>query len=99
MKRALNHSDNKRKGDTNMTTTFKARFTNGVIEPLEKIDLPEGSEFTINVTEEVLKTDRKELKEDILDATFGAWADMDCETLKKNIYADREISSRIEVKL
>lgn len=38
-------------------------------------------------------------KKDPLDSTFGGWADIDCETLKKNIYADRGISTRPAVKL
>jgi hypothetical protein len=30
---------------------------------------------------------------DILDSTFGAWSNIDCDTLKKDIYVDRETST------
>lgn len=31
------------------TKTIKARYRNGILEPLEKIDMPEGSEFDLNI--------------------------------------------------
>ncbi len=74
-----------------MIKTVKARFSKGVIKPLEKVEFPEGRELKIVILEP---------ERDILDATFGSWADLvDCEELKKNIYADRQISTRQEVKL
>lgn len=78
-----------------MARTIKARFSNGVIEPLEKIEIPEGKEVTVTIAEIP-----EEEKVDALDATFGAWKDtVDCDELIKNIYADRLISTRPEVKL
>jgi predicted DNA-binding antitoxin AbrB/MazE fold protein len=32
-----------------MSRTIKARFRNGVIEPLEKVELKEGEEFTLTI--------------------------------------------------
>ena len=34
-----------------MGKTIKARFSKGVIEPLEKIDIDEGKEITITIIE------------------------------------------------
>ena len=78
-----------------MTKTVKARFSKGMIELLEKIDIEEGKEITVTIVE----IPRKE-GGDLLDMTFGGWAEtIDCEELKKNIYADRLITTRPEVKL
>lgn len=80
-----------------MTKTIRARFSKGVIKPLEKVDIKEGAEITIAIIE--TEVPKKE-EGDPLDTTFGGWADtIDCEELKKNIYADRLISTRPEVKL
>lgn len=35
-----------------MTKTIKVRFTHGVFVPLEKVELPEGEEFTITIPED-----------------------------------------------
>lgn len=34
-----------------MARTIRARFSQGVIEPLEKVEFPEGKEFTVIVPE------------------------------------------------
>jgi len=78
-----------------MIKTIKARFTKGTIEPLEKVDIAEGEELTVTIEE----MPKKEAG-DPLDTTFGGWSEtIDCEELKKNIFADRLISTRPEVKL
>jgi predicted DNA-binding antitoxin AbrB/MazE fold protein len=80
-----------------MVRTIKARYSNGVIKPLEKLELKEGEELTITISggpEEVKS------EEDPLDSTFGGWVGLiDSEELKKNIYADRLVATRPEVKL
>lgn len=81
-----------------MSKTIRAKFSHGVFKPLEKVELPEGEELEIIIGKEEAKEEFKEEK-DPLDTTFGAWSDIDCETLKKNIYADRQIHTRPEVKL
>ncbi|MBF0337641.1 MAG: DUF104 domain-containing protein [Nitrospirae bacterium] len=79
-----------------MSTLIKARFTHGIIEPLETIDLPEGMEFTINVPSELCKAD----KEDRFLKAAGSWNGLiDAEELIQNIYAARRVSCRSEVKL
>ena len=76
-----------------MLKTIKARYRNGLIEPLEKININEGMEITITISE-------PPIREDGLDRSFGGWKGLiDAEEFLKNIYADRLISTRPEVKL
>ena len=82
-----------------MSKTIKARFYKGVIEPLEKIEIPEGKEITVTVAEIPSMLGKKSFIE-ALKATAGGWKDLiDGEELKRNIYSDRLISTRPEVKL
>ena len=79
-----------------MTKTIKARYRRGMIEPLEKLDIEEGKELTVTISDILVEDKGK----DPLDITFGGWAKLiDAEELKKNIYADRAISNRPRVKL
>mgnify|MGYP001596120731 FL=1 len=78
-----------------MSKTIRAKFSKGVIKPLEKVDIKEGTEITVTIIEIPKKGEG-----DPLDTTFGGWADtINCEELKKNIYADRLINTRPGVKL
>jgi hypothetical protein len=73
---------------------FKARYKNGIIEPLEKVEIKEDSEITLALLEPL------EPDPNGLIRSFGGWKDtVDCDELIKNIYADRLISTRPEVKL
>ena len=79
-----------------MSKTIKARFRNGVIEPLEEIELKEGEEFSLTIVRV------PEISEDgdAFSESRGGWKGLiDCEELKRNIYADRLIHTRPEVKL
>jgi len=74
--------------------TFKARYKDGIIKPLEKVDIEDGTEITIALLE------KKGIDPNGLIRSFGGWKDtVDCDELLKNIYADRQISTRPEVKL
>ena len=76
-----------------MEKTIRARFSNGVIKPLEVLNLEEGKELLITV---------KDLTpEDRFEKAMGSWKDtIDCEQLIKDIYESRRLSSqRPEVKL
>lgn len=73
-----------------MGKTIRARFSKGVIEPLEKVDIPEGEEFIVIITEVP-----SEPKEDAFARTAGAWkGTINAEKLIKDIYADRLSDSR-----
>ncbi|KJU82948.1 hypothetical protein MBAV_004858, partial [Candidatus Magnetobacterium bavaricum] len=62
----------------------------------EKVDLPEGAEFTINLSDELFRAD----KEDRFLKAAGSWKGLiDADELIQSIYADRRVSSRPEVKL
>jgi predicted DNA-binding antitoxin AbrB/MazE fold protein len=78
-----------------MGGTIRARVKGGVLEPLEKLDLPEGKEVLVTVAE--IAADRN------LEAfrrAFGSWkGTIDAEKLIRDIYEDRLISTRPEPKL
>ena len=77
-----------------MPKTIRARYRNGLIEPLENIDLADGTEITITVSELASSS------EDGLSRSFGGWRGLiDAEEFLKNVYADRQISTRRGVKL
>lgn len=79
-----------------MGKTIRARFSKGVIIPLEKIELEEGKEIMVTI----LDLSECSPKEDPLDASAGAWKDLiDCDELIKNIYESRRIATRPEPKL
>jgi len=74
--------------------TIKARYRNGVIEPLEEMDIEDGSEITITVSEPVT-TGAEGIKK-----SFGGWKGLiDADQFLKDIYESRKISTRPEVKL
>lgn len=77
-----------------MLKTIKARYRNGVIEPLEKMDIEDGAEITITVSESVTTG------ADGIKKSFGGWKGLvDAEQFLKDIYESRKISIRPEVKL
>ena len=79
-----------------MAREIKARFSKGKLEPLEEIDLEEGEEVRVIIPERATGKGMLEA----LRATAGAWKGThDPEELKRNIYADRLISTRPEPKL
>ncbi|HEX3035546.1 MAG TPA: antitoxin family protein [Thermodesulfobacteriota bacterium] len=79
-----------------MARTFKAKFSKGVIEPLEKLDFEEGKEVTVTI----IDMPAKPKEEDAFASSAGGWkGTVDAEELIKNIYADRLISTRPEAKL
>jgi predicted DNA-binding antitoxin AbrB/MazE fold protein len=79
-----------------MAKEIRARFSKGVIEPLEKVELEEGEEILITISKQ---PDVERMRE-ALRASAGAWKGThDPEELKRNIYADRLINTRPEPKL
>ena len=79
-----------------MVKEIRAKFSGGVIRPLEDIDLEEGQEVVVTISE--LRKGKG--MRDALLSTAGGWKDLvDAERLKTDIYADRLISNRPEPKL
>jgi predicted DNA-binding antitoxin AbrB/MazE fold protein len=78
-----------------MSKTIKARFSKGVIEPLEKIDIGEGKEITVTILEVPFKTGDKSFEK-----SAGSWkGTIDAEKLIEDIYANRLVQTRKEPKL
>lgn len=78
-----------------MGKTIRARVKGGVLEPLEKVDLPEGKEVLVTVVAVPARRSGDGLRR-----SFGRWkGTIDAEALIRNIYADRLISTRPEPKL
>lgn len=77
-----------------MGGTIRARFTRGMLEPLETVDLPEGEVLTITIIRLPVPTAGG------LERSAGGWKGLiDAEELKRNIDADRLISTRPEPRL
>jgi predicted DNA-binding antitoxin AbrB/MazE fold protein len=78
-----------------MGGTIRARVKGGVLEPLEKLDLPEGKEVLVTVAEVPAHRNREAFRR-----AFGSWkGTIDAEKLIRDIYEDRLISTRPEPKL
>ena len=79
-----------------MAKEFRARFSHGVLEPLDAVDLKEGEEVKVIIAERPKGQGMIEA----LRASASGWKGLvDAEELKRNIYADRLISTRPEPKL
>ena len=78
-----------------MGTTIKARFSGGVLEPLEKLELREGQEVTVTILSLALKKDANWLAR-----TAGGWAGLiDAERLKREVNESRSVMTRLEPRL
>jgi predicted DNA-binding antitoxin AbrB/MazE fold protein len=74
--------------------TIKARFSKGMIEPLEKVEIKEGGEITISILEAPPKPVKINFSE-ALKKTAGGWKGLiDCDELIRNIYNDHLIATR-----
>jgi len=81
---------------TSKPATIRARFKNGIIEPLENVELKDGEEIVLTI---VRQTEIRE-GQDAFKESRGGWKGLiDCEKLKKDIYESRSIQTRPEVKL
>jgi predicted DNA-binding antitoxin AbrB/MazE fold protein len=79
-----------------MAKEIRARFSKGVLELLETVNLREGEEVRVIIIE---RPKGKGLR-DALRASAGGWKDLvNAEELKRNIYANRLIRTRPEPKL
>jgi predicted DNA-binding antitoxin AbrB/MazE fold protein len=69
-----------------MAKEFRARFSHGVLKPLEAVDLKEGEEVRVIIADQLKGKGMIEA----LRASAGGWKGLiDAEELKRNIYADR----------
>ena len=73
-----------------MSGTIRARVKNGALEPLEKVDLPEGKEVTLTILRIPSGFDFEAFTR-----SAGGWkGTLDAEALIRNIYANRLVSTR-----
>ena len=78
-----------------MGGSIRVRVRGGMLEPLEKVDLPEGKEITITLLDVPSERDFEAFRR-----AAGGWkGTIDAEALIRDIYADRLISTRPEPRL
>ncbi len=76
-----------------MTKKVKAIFTNGVLTPLEPIDLKEGDEVTLSIEEKSQLSDEERFRR--FKAAAGGWEGLhDPDEFKRMIYQARIDGSR-----
>ena len=81
-----------------MLKTIKARYINGLLEPLEAIDLAEGSEITITLEDVSPPLSEEERRRRFL-SSAGGWKDIVDEKFLDEIYHQRSLCTRPEAKL
>jgi predicted DNA-binding antitoxin AbrB/MazE fold protein len=73
-----------------MAGTIRARVKGGMLELLDKVDLPEGKEVSVTILDVPSQEDKEAFRR-----SAGGWkGTVDADTLIKNIYADRLIATR-----
>lgn len=76
-----------------MGKTIKAKYTNGKIEPLEKVDLKEGEEISVTILD--ISSLRSAKSGNSFERAAGSWkGSINAEELIANIYRSRLISTR-----
>ena len=78
-----------------MSITFRARFTNGVLKPLEDARLKDGDEVLVSIDSPPSASGL-----DWLEETCGGWRGLvDADELKRNIEESRLFMTRPEPRL
>jgi predicted DNA-binding antitoxin AbrB/MazE fold protein len=74
-----------------MSSTVRARFSDGTLKPLEALELKEGEEVTITI---VSSSPSSRVGTDWLERTAGGWGGLvSAEELKRGIYDSRMIAT------
>ena len=78
-----------------MSRTIRARVKQGLLEPLEAIDIPDGTEVSVTIVDVPSAEDFEAFRR-----AAGSWkGTVDADELIRNIYADRRIATRPEPRL
>jgi predicted DNA-binding antitoxin AbrB/MazE fold protein len=81
---------NKNKGADAMGGTIRARVRHGVLEPMKKIELPEGKEVTVTILDVPGGSDAEAFRR-----SAGGWkGTIDAAKLIRDIYAGRLVRTR-----
>ena len=87
---------NKKRNNSASSKEIRVRFLNGILQPLDAVDLREGEEVRVTIAE---RSKGKGLLQ-ALRISAGGWKNLiDGEKLKNNIYQDRLLTTRAEPKL
>jgi predicted DNA-binding antitoxin AbrB/MazE fold protein len=78
------------KRKTAVADIIRARVKGGMLELLEKVDLPDGKEVSVTILDIPSREDKEAFRR-----SAGGWkGTVDTDMLIKNIYADRLVSTR-----
>lgn len=78
-----------------MGGTIRARFKGGVLEPLEKLELPEGTAVTVTIVEAPSGRDVEAFRR-----SAGGWkGTLNANALIRRIYANRLVATRPKPRL
>jgi predicted DNA-binding antitoxin AbrB/MazE fold protein len=78
-----------------MGDTFRARVRGGMLEPIDRIELPEGEEVTVTIVDLPSARDLTAFAR-----ARGRWrGTVDADALIRNIYESRLVSTRPEPRL
>lgn len=80
-----------------MEKVVKARYKNGVIEPIESLEIPDDTEITITVNIPSLLS--KEERWNRFISAAGSWKDIVDEDFLHEIYRQREPHTRQAIRL
>ena len=69
------------------TQEIRARYINGVLKPMVPMDIEEGAEVALTVTEVQAKSGQTTRK--LTGLAFGAWKGVNADELKRHIYESR----------
>ncbi len=81
-----------------MPKTIKAVFRNGLIEPLEPLDLNDGAEITVTLEDMSPPLSEEERRKRFL-SSAGGWKGIVDEKFLDEIYRQRSLRTRPEVPL
>jgi hypothetical protein len=73
--------------------TIRARYTNGIIQPLDSVPFPDDSDLTITIEEAHGKPAEEDVPGPFSDLAGGWVGIVDCDKLLANIEASRAIPS------
>lgn len=69
------------------TQEIRARYINGILKPMASLDIQEGAEVALTVTEVEAKSSQRTRK--LTGLAFGAWKGVNAEELKRHIHESR----------